>query len=134
MLDGGSRHRARERALELLYEAFIKDRPVGVIIASLPVAPDAYASAIARAAEDRRDVSDERISRHLREWSLDRLAVVDRLIMELALGELSMDGSPPRAVVLDEAVELAHEFSTEGSARFVNGVLSACLEEAPSPE
>ncbi len=134
MLDGGSRHRARERALELLYEAFIKGRPVGVIIASLPVAPDPYASTLARAAEEQRDDSDERISRHLREWSFDRLALVDRLIMELALGELSLAAPPPRAVVLDEAVELAHEFSTDGSPRFVNGVLSACLEETPSPE
>jgi len=62
------------------------------------------------------------------EWTLERLAVIDRLVMTLALGELMLDDPPPTPVVLDEAVELAKVYSTESSASFVNGVLSACVQ------
>jgi N utilization substance protein B len=48
--------------------------------------------------------------------------------MIMAIGELLLDEPPPRAVVMDEAVEMAKVFSTDGSAAFVNGVLSACVE------
>jgi len=61
-------------------------------------------------------------------WSLDRIALIDRLIMIMAIGELLLDDAPPRAVVMDEAVEMAKVFSTDGSASFVNGVLAACVE------
>jgi N utilization substance protein B len=71
---------------------------------------------------------EELIGAHATEWTIDRLAVIDRLIMTLALGELLCDEPPPTAVVLDEAVELAKTFSTEGSGSFVNGVLTACTE------
>ena len=59
---------------------------------------------------------------------LERIAMVDRIIMIMAIGELLLEDPPPRAVVMDEAVELAKVFSTDGSASFVNGVLSACVE------
>jgi N utilization substance protein B len=66
------------------------------------------------------------ITRFAVDWPLDRIAIVDRLVMTLAIGELLMEDAPPKAVVLDEAVELAKVFSTDGSPAFVNGVLSAC--------
>ena len=116
--------------MEILYEAFIKERPVAQIVTSLAMTPDAYAVTLARAAEEHRISSDERIAGHLRDWTLERLALVDRLIMEMALGELALEESPPAAVVLNEAVELAHDFSTEGSPSFVNGVLAACISDA----
>jgi len=50
-------------------------------------------------------------------------------VMTLAIGELLMVDAPPKAVVLDEAVELAKIYSTEGSPSFVNGVLSACADD-----
>ena len=57
-------------------------------------------------------------------WPLDRMAVVDRLVLRLAVAELLDPDGPPVAVVIDEAVELAKTYSTEESGRFVNGVLS----------
>jgi transcription antitermination protein NusB len=126
---GEQRHHARERALEIYYEATIKERPVAEIIAALPLAPDAYSVAILSAAEANRTRAHELISRYAIDWPLDRIAIVDRLVMEMAVGELLMSDAPPKAVVLDEAVELAKIYSTDGSPSFVNGVLSSVAED-----
>jgi N utilization substance protein B len=71
----------------------------------------------------------ELIGRHSIDWPVDRLALLDRLILTLATSELLMDEAPPVAVVLDEAVELAKTYSTDGSPAFVNGVLSAIADD-----
>ncbi len=126
---GTQRHQARERALEILYEATIKERPVAQIIQNLALAPDPYTVAIVLACEKHRPHAEEVIVRHLEDWTLERLALIDRLILTMAIGELLLDDPPPTAVVLDEAVELAKVYSTDGSASFVNGVLAACVDD-----
>lgn len=125
----GSRHLARERALQLAYEAQMKSRDVSEILAALPIEPDPYTVTLLGAMREHRARADELIARHARGWDLERLAVIDRLVMTLAIGELLSDDAPPVAVVLDEAVSLAKEFSTEDSGSFVNGVLSACVAD-----
>ncbi|MBU6496037.1 MAG: transcription antitermination factor NusB [Acidobacteria bacterium] len=125
---GAARHRARERALEILYEADIKARPVAEILNSLALAPDPYCRDLVLSADQHRIETHELITRYSQDWPLERIAVVDRLILTLAMGEIRMIDSPPRAVVLDEAVELAKTFSTEGSGSFVNGLLVAMTE------
>jgi N utilization substance protein B len=125
---GQQRHRARERALEILYEATIKVRPVLEIVSALPLAPDPYTISIVTSAERHQARAEALISEFSEQWSLERMAIVDRIIMIMAIGELLLDDPPPRAVVMDEAVELAKVFSTDGSASFVNGVLSACVD------
>ena len=126
---GTQRHQARERALEILYEATIKDRPVAQIIQSLALAPDPYTVSIVFASEQNRSRAEQLIERNLQDWTLERLALIDRLILTMAIGELLLEEPPPTAVVLDEAVELAKVYSTDGSASFVNGVLSACVND-----
>jgi len=125
---GQRRHLARERAIELAYESSMKDRPFSAIVSELVVSPDQYTVSILRSSEEHRDRIEALITENSLDWTLDRLALMDRLIMTLALGELIMDDAPPVAVVLDESVEFAKIFSTEGSASFVNGVLAACVE------
>jgi len=125
---GTQRHHSRERALEILYEASIKERPVASVLDDLPVRPDAYTVLILTSAASHEDEANELISRFSIDWPLERLALVDRLVMTLAIGEMLMDEPPPIAVILDEAVELAKVYSTEGSASFVNGVLAACAD------
>ncbi len=124
---GRTRHRARERALELAYEAQSKDRSLATIIAEQRRRPDAYAIEILESVERHRERIDELISASSLAWRLERIATIDRLVMSLALGELLMDDAPPTAVVLDEAIELAKVYSTENSGAFVNGVLVACV-------
>jgi N utilization substance protein B len=126
---GTKRHHARERALEIMYEASIKKRSVASVLNELPVRPDEYAVEVLISAEVHQDQANELISRYAIDWPLERIALVDRLVMTLAVGEMLMDDSPPRAVILDEAVELAKVYSTDGSPSFVNGVLSSIAED-----
>ncbi len=129
---GVARHRARERAFELLYELTIKERTTAALLNELPVAPDPYTVALLTSVEAHRDWADDLLSNYSTEWPLDRMAMVDRLIMELALCELRIDDAPPRAVILDEAVEFAKVYSTDGSPGYVNGVLAACFNHYSS--
>ena len=126
---GAQRHRARERALELAYEATQKGRPPHEVVAALPLPPDAYTVALLDAFEQHHAVARTLIERYALGWQYERMPLIDRLIMLLALSESSMTGSPPRAVILDEAVELAKTYSTDASSGFINGVLVACLDD-----
>ncbi len=106
----------------------MKGRAVSAILAELRVPPDAYTAALLGAvAHD--DVQALELIRTLSiDWPLERMAVLDRLILTLATCEMLMDDAPPTAVILDEAVELAKTYSTDGSPSFVNGVLSSIAE------
>jgi len=126
---GAQRHHARERALEIFYEATLKGRDVATILNALPIRPDGYTVQLLTSAEQHQDRANTLISKYAIDWPLERIAIVDRLVMTLAIGELLMVDAPPKAVVLDEAVELAKIYSTEGSPSFVNGVLSACTDD-----
>jgi transcription antitermination protein NusB len=126
---GQQRHHARERALEIFYESAIKERPVEVILGERNVRPDDYTIELLTSASNHQSEADELISEFSIDWPLDRIALVDRLIMTLAVGEMLMPDGPPRAVILDEAVELAKVYSTDGSSSFVNGVLSSISQK-----
>jgi N utilization substance protein B len=67
---------------------------------------------------------DELIVRQAENWRLERLAVIDRAILRLAIYELRTTDTPPK-VILNEAVELAKKFSSEEAGSFVNGILDA---------
>lgn len=126
---GARRHRARERAVELLYEAAIKGRPVSVVVTELRVPPDEYTTALLAATTLHEAQALELISRFSIDWPVERMAVLDRLILTLGTSEMLMDEAPPSPVILDEAVELAKTYSTDGSPSFVNGVLSSIADE-----
>lgn len=104
----------------------MKARPIREIRLELALVPDPYVMQLLEAVELNESRANELIAANSRAWTIDRLALVDRLIMTLAIGELLMADRPPTAVVLNEAVELARTFSTDDSPAFVNGVLSAC--------
>jgi transcription antitermination protein NusB len=125
---GQNRHRARERALEIFYESTIKERPVAVIVPDLRTTPDAYVLELLASAVAHQVEANELMSELSIDWPLERIALVDRLIMTLAVGEMLMENAPPAAVILDEAVELAKVYSTDGSSSFVNGVLSSIAQ------
>jgi N utilization substance protein B len=84
--------------------------------------------ALLTSAADHQSRANELISELSIDWPLERIALVDRLIMTLAVGEMLMENAPPVAVILDEAVEMAKTFSTDGSSSFVNGVLSSVAQ------
>lgn len=119
-----TRHQARERALGLLYEAAMKGRSPAEVLADLPVVPDAFTVALLENVGAHGEEADALVQEVSIGWPLDRMPVVDRLILRLGASELLDAGGAPIAVVIDEAVELAKTYSTEDSGRFVNGVLS----------
>lgn len=128
----GERRRARERALGLLYEAEVKDLCAADILDALPLPPEPYAAelflGVGRCASD----VDRLVSRHATGWAIGRMPAIDRQILRLATYELIDRPEVPVAVVIDEAVELAKQYSTEDSSRYVNGVLAAVAAEIRS--
>ena len=124
MPDATPRHQQRERALSLLYEAELKGQDPLEVLADLPVSPDPYVRHMVERAAGSRQDADRRIAGASVGWPLERMAVVDRIVLRLAVAELLDPEGPPPAVVIDEAVELAKEYSTEESGRFVNGILA----------
>jgi N utilization substance protein B len=118
------RSEARERALDLLYEADAKDLSISEVLTALPVRPDELAVLLVEGVAARRDEIDGLLAEHARGWTLERMPVIDRTVLEVAVFELMGRPDVPTAVVIDEAVELAKRFSTDDSGRFVNGMLA----------
>ena len=121
--DEPTRHQSRERALGLLYEAEMKGQPAGDVLLDLPVPADRFTADLVASAERHREEADALVAAASVGWPLERMAVVDRLVLRMAVAELLEPGGPPTPVVLDEAVELAKTYSTEESGAFVNGIL-----------
>jgi len=120
---------ARERALSLLYERDAKSMSVREVLAALPVPPDPLAVLLVEGVDDHRERIDGLLRGHARGWTVERMPVIDRNVLRMATFELLERRDVPTAVVIDEAVELAKRFSTDGSGRFVNGMLSAIARE-----
>lgn len=125
----GERRRARERALELCYEAECKQLPFDELVDQLPLPPDPYTEELVRGVERELGRIDDLLDRYASGWPLDRMPAVDRCLLRLACYEMIAEEEVPTAVVIDEAVELAKEYSTEHSGRFVNGVLASIAAE-----
>jgi transcription antitermination protein NusB len=123
-MESSPRHQARERALTLLYEAELKDSPPSAVLEDLPVPPDPYTVSLVETVASHRSEIDTMIDGAAIGWDLDRMAVVDRNVLRLAVAELLASPGVPTAVILNEAVELASAYSTDDSGRFVNGVLA----------
>jgi N utilization substance protein B len=128
-----SRSRAREAALQMLYQTEVGQLPVleatrghaaiGDDAIELEEEAREYAVLLARGSWDDRHAIDSYISDASRNWRVERLAVVDRLLLRLAVHELLSHPKTPPRVVIDEAIELARAYSGDEAARFVNGVL-----------
>jgi N utilization substance protein B len=82
-----------------------------------------YADTIVRGVADNVDAIDKRVTAASQNWRLERMSRVDRNLLRLGTWELMFRTEVPRAVILDEAVELAKSFGTDESSGFVNGVL-----------
>ncbi len=118
------RRESRERAVELAYEAAVRDLTVDEMLATLVLPAPPFAVELLRSGEKHRSRADELISERAAGWPLARMPVLDLVVMRLAVAEL-IDGETPTGVVLSEAVGLAGRYSTDESSRFVNGVLAA---------
>lgn len=123
------RREAREEALAILYQAELTGESVEVALAAREILPEPYAIEIAEGVDDVRDDLDALIGRHLRNWRVDRMPIIDRVIARMAAWELQAQHDTPTGVVLSEAVELASQYCGEKSPQFLNGVLSSVADE-----
>ncbi len=124
------RREARERALELSYEKQQRGDELGPLLASLTLPPEPYTEQLLRAVDASVETIDAEISSRLRGWTIERLPVIDLLVLRLAVAELS-NTDTPTGVVLAEAVDLASRYGTDESSKFVNGVLAAIARDQP---
>jgi transcription antitermination protein NusB len=127
----GTRHKARMLALQALYEVDAVGRPPETVIermlADADLAPEVseFARALVSGTAEHKDELDGHIKKFAPAWPLDQIAIVDRNILRLAIFEILYDNKVPIKVVVNEAVELAKSFGSDGSAKFINGVLGA---------
>ncbi len=128
----GSRREARETALGVLYAAEAQSRDLLEVLADRPVAPADYVVEIVEGVAAALDEMDQLIGRHAEGWSTDRMPAVDRALLRIAVYELCYQPEVPTGAVLSEVVDLAGEYSTERSSKFVNGVVSAVADAVRS--
>ena len=137
-----ARHRSRQRALQVLFLWDLRKQPIDEALASFyetlgseeedpkPTPPDQFMEDLVRGASEKSAEIDMRISAKSEHWRLERMPVVDRNILRLAIFELS-SMKTPAPVVIDEALELARQFSGDDSVSFINGVLDAVHRSTP---
>ena len=116
--------RARERVLGLLYEAEAREVDLLDLVGRQDLPPEPLAVELIEGVATHAEAIDALLDEVAVDWSVPRMAPVDRAILRLAVYELAHRSQVPAAVVLNEAVELANLYSTASSGRFVNGILA----------
>ncbi len=119
------RRAARRTALFLLYQWDLTGKPLTSLYEG---EIDPFALESAEAVAGRAQELDERIDDALEDWTADRLGVLERNILRLAIREIA-DGTVPNEVAINEAVELAKRYTTDEGARLVNGALGKIARE-----
>ena len=135
----GTRRKSRELALQMLFQADLGGQPPDDVRSTFwkgrgDVAAEVkgFAEDIFRVARDRAPEIDNLIESHAENWRMDRMAAVDRNLMRAAVAELLGFPQTPRAVVINEAIEIARKFSSPDSVQFINGVLDSIARELGS--
>jgi N utilization substance protein B len=128
-----ARSKARKRALDILFQADVRGEELPVVLAAeakraanepAREASWLYAREIVDGVIDNGDAIDEQITTFAKDWTLARMPAVDRAVLRIGVWEILFNDAVPAAVAIDEAVELAKEFSTDDSGSFVHGVLA----------
>ncbi|HVL65913.1 MAG TPA: transcription antitermination factor NusB [Vicinamibacterales bacterium] len=137
--DAPGRRRAREAALQMLYQCEVGRAGAFESITTYWPARDAagevpedlreFANRIVRGTTDRREEIDGLLAAHAQNWRVERMAVIDRLVLRIAVYEMLAEARTPSKVIINEAIELARSFSGDESVGFVNGVLDAVRKE-----
>lgn len=135
----GSRHQAREKAMQILFQYDIHGKPglwLDEFWKPLQVDEDtkAFAEQIVAGVLQRKAEIDAVLAKYATNWKVSRMPIVDRNILRAGLYEFFWMDDVPAKVTLDEAVELAKSFGDEEASKFVNGVLDKVLASEPKLE
>jgi N utilization substance protein B len=134
-----ARKTARQVAMQLIYQYELGGEGVSSTIEESMDKPDlnqedmAYIQAMIDGTAQKADLLDEKIAKYAVGWTLERIAKVDLSILRLALFEMLFRDDIPEGVSINEAIELAHTFSTPEAASFINGILGS-VSRAPKEE
>jgi N utilization substance protein B len=127
------RHRARIAALQALYEIDCSGHSPTVAVGQrleetdLPEPGAEFARELVQGVSNHREQLDVLIGRYAPEWPVDQIAVIDRNVLRISIYEILMCDDTPTKVAINEAVELAKQFGSDSSGRFVNGVLGSLV-------
>lgn len=127
------RTKARGIALQVLYELDIVEHHTEIVLenrladAGLDPRHEAFARNIVREIEPLRNILDKFIAEHAPEWPIDQISIIDRNLIRIALWEMTHADDTPVKVAINEAIELAKEYGSDSSPRFVNGVLGSLV-------
>jgi N utilization substance protein B len=132
----GTRRKSREMALQMLFQADMGKQSADQVRRTFWAEHGAashhvrgFADDLFRVAMDRAGDIDGLIEKHAEHWRMERMAVVDRNLLRAAVAELLGYPETPRAVVINEALEIARKFSSLESVQFLNGVLDSVGKE-----
>jgi N utilization substance protein B len=132
----GTRRKSRELALQMLFQADLGQQPPEDVRKTfwkgrgdVEREVQGFADDIFRVAQDRSEDIDNLIKAHAANWRIDRMAAVDRNVLRAAVAEMLGHPTTPRAIVINEAIEIARKFSAPESAQFINGVLDSIGKE-----
>jgi len=127
-----ARSKARKAALDLLYEGDIRKTSAIYILnqrsGDLEFVIRDFTKELVQGVDENRRKIDELITTYSQGWDMDRMPVIDRNILRLAIYEILWSKDVPPAVAIDEAIELAQTLSTDDSSKYINGVLSKIIE------
>ncbi len=138
-----ARHRSRQRALQVLFLLDLRQQNVDLAIASYydtlhteDESPkradrDEFMESLVHGTTNKAKELDEQIEKRSDHWRIERMPAVDRNILRLAIYEMT-EQATPAAVVIDESLELARQFSGDESVAFINGVLDAVRKGLPA--
>ena len=132
----GTRRKSRELVLQMLFQSDMGKQTPAMVRSTFwaersNVEEDVrgFADDLFRTAIDKMPEIDELIGKHTQHWRMERMATVDRNVLRGAVAELLAYPATPRAVVINEALEIARKFSTPESVQFINGVLDSVGKE-----
>ena len=125
-----ARRKARKRALDLLFESEMRGVLATELLVSRPsdeLSQVEYVSELVKGVSEHREKIDELIHTYAEGWDMDRMPVIDRNLLRIALYEILWNPAVDDKVAVSEAVEIAQELSTKDSAAYLNGILGRVI-------
>ena len=136
----GHRRQGREFAVQVLFQIDLTGSGASEVLPEFWAGVEAgdevrvFAERLVRGVESQRNALDTWLSRAAEHWRVERMPVVDRNVLRLAIYELIAERATPQAVVIDEAIEIGKKFGSSESGSFINGILDTVRRRLDQPD